>query len=377
MKLKRDTFECPICCEILKEPVECLNCNNNFCKECVQKIIEKSKEKNTEDKCPLCSTSPFLCKQNFVLDNLLSKKNNCKICGETFNKLEQLEIHMKTCKKFICFLCNQSYNGKDNFFNHFLESNHKNSIIKIMNRFKQSERQQILLYYEKEVNKPTLTRNELLFAKIKKNKTKNINLDLTSSVVFSEKSNSDFNLKSQEYEEMSFREKSNKLNNIYYQFLFEDLRKSQSIENIPSYNNNDDDEFIHKIISNISDTQTFVEECDLFYCFKNNNLDCKCCEDHICKPGNCFCLKCMNLNKKFHQLKTHFLINKEGRGAKYSNNTYQCNFSFQIKQQVGNNIFSKKIKCNYRNPCKACRELTVLMNKYLPKNLVDKLRMLK
>ena len=48
---------------------------------------------------------------------------------------------------------------------------------------------------------------------------------------------------------------------------------------------------------------------DLYFCYKKTNLNCKCCIEHICKPGSCLCKRCMYLNKEYHGLKMHYLIN--------------------------------------------------------------------
>ena len=84
----------------------------------------------------------------------------------------------------------------------------------------------------------------------------------------------------------------------------------------------------------------------------------------------------MKLNKKFHSItQPHYLINKEGRVARYSCKTYQCYYETTKVFKNNNNWFKKKIICNEKNPCKACKELTLLINKYLPKELVEKLKL--
>ena len=46
----------------------------------------------------------------------------------------------------------------------------------------------------------------------------------------------------------------------------------------------------------------------LYFCYKKTNLNCKCCIEHICKPGSCLCKRCMNLNKEYHELKMYYLM---------------------------------------------------------------------
>ena len=85
----------------------------------------------------------------------------------------------------------------------------------------------------------------------------------------------------------------------------------------------------------------------------------------------------MNKNKKYHCIKEYYLINKEGRVAKYINQTFQCYYFFTETYQYNNNTYIKKIKFNYINTCKACKELTLLIGKYFPQKLIERLRILK
>ena len=89
-----NTFECCICLESFKDPVECTNCNNNFCKKHIPHI----------NRCPICKKEPFSYKENIWLKREVSKINLLK-----------------------CSLCN--FEGeKENFFVHLIEK-HKPEII--------------------------------------------------------------------------------------------------------------------------------------------------------------------------------------------------------------------------------------------------------
>ena len=91
------TFECSICLEKLKNPVECNYCHNNFCKEHVDKLRE----------CPLCKKSPRF-KENIWLKRELENIDFCK-----------------------CILCNFE-GGKNEFYIHLMEK-HKTEIINKFN----------------------------------------------------------------------------------------------------------------------------------------------------------------------------------------------------------------------------------------------------
>ena len=116
-------------------------------------------------------------------------------------------------------------------------------------------------------------------------------------------------------------------------------------------------------------------EYDLYYCGKPNHIDCICCIEHKCKPGACMCISCMKLNKKYHKLKSHYLINKSGRACKYSHGYFHCYCNYtHIVYDVGNNIFKPIYKCQGENICKPCEEITLLMETYLPNTICQKLR---
>ena len=116
-------------------------------------------------------------------------------------------------------------------------------------------------------------------------------------------------------------------------------------------------------------------EYDLFFCGKPNHIDCICCTEHKCKPGACMCISCMKLNKKYHKLKSHYLINKSGRACKYSHGFFHCYCNYtHIVHDVGNNIFKPVYKCQRENICKPCEEITLLMETYLPNTICQKLR---
>ena len=117
------------------------------------------------------------------------------------------------------------------------------------------------------------------------------------------------------------------------------------------------------------------DEYDLYFCGKPNHIDCICCTEHKCKPGACMCISCMKLNKKYHKLKTHYLINKSGRACKDSHGYFHCYCNYtHIVHDVGNNIFKPVYRCQGENICKPCEEITLLMETYLPTTICQKLR---
>ena len=73
---------CLICSDLLTEPRQCVKCENNFCKKCIEKWMERS------NSCPMrCSNPSF--KESRMTNNILSlfKPESCKetivVIGET------------------------------------------------------------------------------------------------------------------------------------------------------------------------------------------------------------------------------------------------------------------------------------------------------
>jgi len=128
------------------------------------------------------------------------------------------------------------------------------------------------------------------------------------------------------------------------------------------------------ILNDLKDNSIkYSKEYDLFYCDKNNNINCSCCNNNICKLGNCLCLKCMNINKQYHELKSHYLINKYGRLAKVNKNLECFCFCYFIEDE-------NPVICGFRNKvskksyiCNGCRDLSKNIFNYLNISQINKL----
>ena len=123
----------------------------------------------------------------------------------------------------------------------------------------------------------------------------------------------------------------------------------------------------------INNSINYSEEYDLFYCGKNNNINCSCCKDKICKLGNCLCVNCMKINIEYHDLKSHYLINKSGRLTKV-NQILEC---FCCCLFIEDN---SPVKCGYRDmvskkyyTCKSCEDLTKIITNYLSLSNINNL----
>jgi len=81
----------------------------------------------------------------------------------------------------------------------------------------------------------------------------------------------------------------------------------------------------------------------------------------------------MNLNKEYHGLKMHYLINKAGRAARYSRRHFHCYCKYikQVKNDNGN-IFNNKFYCGDITYCPPCQNLDDLMDDTQRQGLVKK-----
>ena len=126
-------FICPICCCILKEPIECEKCNKSFCKKCVEAIKKNNKKNNKKDLCPFCNNEWKLI-ENKVFEEILysALKFRCKKCKSCFNSQEKFDIHITKCKKYKCKICHQE-NEYEDYIRHLLLS-HKDLVIENFNQ---------------------------------------------------------------------------------------------------------------------------------------------------------------------------------------------------------------------------------------------------
>jgi hypothetical protein len=148
------------------------------------------------------------------------------------------------------------------------------------------------------------------------------------------------------------------------------IKREKFENNLP--HKDEDKESNNSIV--IVDKNKYDKNYDLFFCGKDNGINCKCCVSHICGPEGELCKECMKNNLKFHSLKQYYLINKKGRACKYTHGSFHCYSKFQgIKIDKGGNYFKEEKICNDKFTCEACKNITELMLHYLPSNVIKKL----
>ena len=183
---------CPICEGIVNIPYECLECQNNFCKNC----IEKWKLKN--------NNCPFRCKEfnlihNRFLENILSEllKFRCdKECDEIINYKDINKHYNGECKNIV------NYDYKEKFeeisleftkltvkYENLIESNKD---LKEKTNEAIREKNNILERFDSIKNQKILYKNELNKLNKEKKNAKNANDDINIEL---KKLNSELNIK--------------------------------------------------------------------------------------------------------------------------------------------------------------------------------------
>lgn len=91
-KFFKDFIKCPICQNILINPMICFGCQKAYCKKCID---EWSKN---DDRCPNRCKNPTY-QKNVEKNNMLSRlKFKCEKCGEKV-EYDSVEKHMEICDK--------------------------------------------------------------------------------------------------------------------------------------------------------------------------------------------------------------------------------------------------------------------------------------
>ena len=87
----KDSVICPICSNILINPMMCMKCQNVYCKKCSDDWSKKN------DKCPNRCDNPNY-QRSLEKNNILSKlKFKCEKCGEQIF-YENVQKHVDNCQ---------------------------------------------------------------------------------------------------------------------------------------------------------------------------------------------------------------------------------------------------------------------------------------
>lgn len=281
----------------------CSFCNNILrnpveCKNCHTNFCEI--HIRDFDICPSCY-SPFSSIINNGLKKIISQYEN-KIIN---NRIKTEEYIIK------CTLCD--FEDKPLFFGYHLAEEHKKNLIETFGK-------KIIKQIEEKDNQ--LVPKEKRYEKFKSDDNIGYNNPIENSQI---NNNNFIHISSQEIDKFNVKS-------------FEKIENEKKDENLFRSQNT-----------------------HLYYCNKKNkDIDCKCCPDHICREGNCLCLKCMLYNYKTSNLKYGELYNKAGRISKPQNGEYHCGIKINelLKNSVGES-FHKKNQCsfNFKFFCDECKAL--------------------
>ena len=290
-----ENFECSICYSKFEDPIECLKCNNNFCRAHVSGF---------KNRCPLCKNTPFKYRDNKWLSRAI----------------ENVETYK-------CILC--KYEGDENaFWSHLIEC-HRKEIIK--------------QYNENSESKSMMKQNQN-----NKNNGNSSNQDEPDFPSINEIGiNGNLNLN-------NFEENSN------------NSRFNLQNDN-PSNSSQSHRDFPKRSLPGEKNSE-LIKSNKLHYCKKNNELiKCDCCPDHVCRRGNCLCVKCMKYNIKKLNLEKGALINRAGNISLPFKEKYFCGKNYEmIFENVVGLKFKKESTCKYPyDPCNDCKVLTKFKDIYL------------
>ena len=99
--LNFDSFDCIICSEVVRDPMECKGCGKLFCKACISDWIKK----NPSAKCPnRCKDTivPIFSKALQKMHNNLDIKCSNPKCNKIL-KLIDIDKHEEVCLKVKCW----------------------------------------------------------------------------------------------------------------------------------------------------------------------------------------------------------------------------------------------------------------------------------
>ena len=336
--LSSDQLQCPICLDYYDSPIVCCNyCQNRFCEKCA---IDSKKKK---DECPICRKK-FEFSKDIIFENIFKTSYNiCKKCKKHIY-IKNYEEHINNCRK--CKMCDDYFLIQE-FDKHILINPHIDYLIIKFNNFTCNN----------ELNENL--KNEIKTLKMR------INLD--------KKNKGNINTRREIENNYKGKILSNTREPHKYLNMIELKNKISKKDFLKIKDNNIEKYITYKtyIVKNLNPENKLDPIMDLFFCYKNiNDLNCDCCLEKICRPGNCICKNCMKINQKYHNLDEYQLINKAGRVCKFSENMFHCYCRYK---KILNNGFNKNYICQ-SEICDACFDLNKIINYYFTNDKLNELK---
>ena len=350
---------CKQCTNILDNPVECKYCNTNYCK----KHIKRFKV------CPFCR-KPFEPQQNLGVIKLLNEYHRAR---------NNFQIRMDN-NIYLCNLC-QIYKGKAETLCYHLAEEHKKELIELFGTIDGNTKKESKFEnnnnYRESINE---NGNEIKYNN-QRNENNNNYRESINEKENEIKYNNQRNENNNNYRE-SINEKGNKIKydnqrnenkepfnqNINNKEKKKELGQKDYNIHFPSHNQVNQANIFTESNNNENNKNLISQsqKDEIYYCNKNNQLiNCE-CPSHICRKGNCLCVKCMKYNVKKMKLENNELINKAGRIAKIENGIYHCEskFKVEIRDEIGKKRSINKI-CSNNIICPDCEILNKNKMDYL------------
>ncbi|KAM4699639.1 E3 ubiquitin-protein ligase TRIM13 [Discoglossus pictus] len=137
MEVLEEDLTCPICCSLFDDP-RVLPCSHNFCKKCLEGIVEGNSRnmlwRPSSFKCPTCrKETPTMGvnghQVNYLLKGIVEKYNKIKIAPKMpmckMHSGQPLNIYCSTDLKLICGICATSGEHTDHVFSSIEEAYNK------------------------------------------------------------------------------------------------------------------------------------------------------------------------------------------------------------------------------------------------------------
>ena len=336
-------LDCPICEDILNDPIECKNCHTCYCRKCIK------------NNCYNCKKNDFF--SNKGLKKIVEQINfPCFNCNKVFKTRKELKNHKdrNEYEKNLCILCKKALDYPEFYF-HIIQQ-HRNHLIEIF------DSKSLYNKGEQKINSLRSLNQSNYGEKERSNNfnSKNITISYPNIPENNEDEDSIISIEPLRNNKGDIKIISGKVRDIKHinknrTDIDNNIIDSTTKNNIP--NNFYPQERNNKL------KDSPIQLSNLHYCNQPKGI-CKNCSSRICKEGNCFCLGCMEYNFKNKKLKKGELINKKGRLAKKYNGIYYCNIEFIKETQTYNGPISLNMNCSSLTNCKDCIELNAICKQY-------------
>lgn len=150
LELIKEEVTCPICLELLKEPVSA-DCNHSFCRACITLNYESNRNTEGEGSCPVCR----VCYQfrnlrpNRHVANIVERLKGFKSIPEEEQKVyvcaqhgEKLQLFCRKDKMAICWLCerSQEHHGHKTALIEEVDHEYREKLLEALEKLMQKEK---------------------------------------------------------------------------------------------------------------------------------------------------------------------------------------------------------------------------------------------